>query len=122
MIEYAAKRLRPDEVHLLCYYRNGIEQKVDIDRVIYFCSNHRVIEYKGIEGIRGIFYQQLDVIEELLQEQYSGFIRIGKSFLVNRKYIIEQKGSEIFLINGERLFISRRYRKKQKKVTNLYKS
>ena len=113
LIEYSAKRVQQQEKNfVLSYFWNGEERQVEVDSIIYFCSNHRVVEYKGIEGSKGVFYQKLDVVEKLLKENKINFIRIGKSFLVNSKHIVEKNEQELLLVNGEKIIIPRRYVKK----------
>lgn len=118
LIIYAFRRLYKECFEpLLCYQWNGAEREVNLNKVFYFCSDHRVVEFKGMDGADGIFYQRLDEVESALQDWQTKdmFVRISKSYLVNKKYILKNEGVRITMINGDRIEIPRRNRKKLEK-------
>ena len=109
LIGYAAKRVLETESFLLSYYWNCCERTIGLDRILYFRSRHRVIEIICLNGVEGEFYKKLDELEEELQKQSVKFVRIGKSYLVNPKHILEKNRQEVVLDSGERLHITKKY-------------
>lgn len=109
LIGYAAKRVLEMDCCLLSYYWNCCERTIVLNRILYFRSRHRVIEIIGLNGMEGEFYKKLDELEEELQKQSVNFVRIGKSYLVNPKHILEKNRQEVVLDNGERLHITKKY-------------
>lgn len=109
LIGYAAKRVQQPDSCLLSYYWNNCERTIELEKILYLCSRHRVVDIIGINGVEGTFYSKLDEVERTLQEHTVGFMRINKSILLNPKYILERKGQEIIMENGESFLISRKY-------------
>ena len=52
----------------------------------------------------------MEAVEEKLSAMSNDFLRPGKGFLVNRKYILSNSKKEIIMVNGQKIPISRRYR------------
>lgn len=72
--------------------------------ILYFESKlRRVLLHTKTDT--GIFYGHLDDIEK----KYPFFVRIHKSFLVNKKHIRSLSADKIILSNGEVLPVSRKY-------------
>lgn len=91
-------------------YNKAIE-RLHIKNIIYFTSEARRIKIITIDQCRE-FYGKLSEVEN----QYSpNFIRIHKSYLVNRYYISEYTYENIRLFNGELLNITRQYRNEVRK-------
>ena len=109
LIGYAAKRVQRPDSCLLSYYWNNCERTIELEKVLYFCSRHRVVDIIGINGVEGTFYSKLDEVEAELIEQSVNFIRISKSYLVNPKHILEKTEHEVTLDNGEKLNITKKY-------------
>lgn len=98
-----------DEIEESSQYMNitirGSEQKIALDKILYFESDIRKIRIHSSEEII-TFYGKLDELEELLKEQ--GFLRCHQSYLVNTKYIRSLKRNEIELTDGK-IPVSRKY-------------
>lgn len=67
--------------------------KVRLERVAYFEADANYCHVVFINGARATLLASLVNIEKLLDEQFkesaSIFIRIGKRFIINRKYIFQ---------------------------------
>lgn len=109
LIGYAAKRLQQTDSGLLRYQWNNRARSIDIDKILYLQSRHRLVEIIGSNGVEGMFYKKLDETEDELKEQSTKFLRISKSYLVNPKHIIEKNEQEVLLDNGEKLHITKKY-------------
>ena len=110
LIEYAERRIGINRNVLFCYFWNGKERRVDLDKILYFCSNHRIIEFKDLENNIGAFYRRLDEVEAALLG-IGHFVRVGKSYLVNKNHILSMENKELILSNGEKIPVSKAYRK-----------
>ena len=109
VILYANRRVGEKENIRLSYRWKGEDYEVDLDRILYFYSEHRIIKYVDAGGTQGVFYQKLDVVEDALRET-GAFIRVSKSFLVNKKYILSAGSKEIIMLNNTRISVTRAYR------------
>lgn len=91
---------------------DGMYQKIDIDEILYFSIIRRGCEIHILQNGTGKILRtrkRIQEIEEELRREY--FCRIHKSFLVNPRYIIEVKKSEIKMDNNEILSVSKAKRK-----------
>ena len=86
---------------------SGREIYVNLNEVIYLESDKRLV-YIVAENKIYSTYAKLDEFDFLSQK---GFIRIGKSTIVNKAFIKERKRDAVILTNGEEKLISRRYQK-----------
>lgn len=109
LIEYANKRVGEKENILLSYRWKAEEYEVLLDKILYFYSEHRIIKYVTADGSKGMFYQKLDVVDETLRE-VGGFVRVSKSFLLNRKYILSSTRNEVVMHDNTRVSVTRPYR------------
>ncbi len=108
-IRYANRRAREKENIRLSYRWKNEDYEVDLDRILYFYSEHRIIKYVDAGGMQGVFYQKLDVVEDALRET-GAFIRLSKSFLVNKRYILSATSKEVVMMNNTRISVTRAYR------------
>lgn len=109
VILYANRRVGEKENRRLSYRWKGEDYEVDLDRILYFYSEHRIIKYVDAVGTQGVFYQKLDAVEDALRET-GAFIRVSKSFLVNKKYILSVTNKEVVMLNNTRISVTRAYR------------
>ena len=109
VILYANRRVGEKENIRLSYRWKGEDYEVDLDRILYFYSEHRIIKYVDAGGTQGVFYQKLDAVEDALRET-GAFIRVSKSFLVNKKYILSVTNKEVTMLNNTRISVTRAYR------------
>lgn len=109
VILYANRRVGEKENICLSYRWKNEEYEVDLDRILYFYSEHRIIKYVDAGGMQGVFYQKLDVVEDALRET-GAFIRVSKSFLVNKRYILSTTSKEVVMMNNTHISVTRAYR------------
>lgn len=109
VIRYANRRAGEKENIRLSYRWKNEDYEVDLDRIIYFYSEHRIIKYVDAGGMQGVFYQKLDVVEDALRET-GAFIRVSKSFLVNKRYILSTTSKEVVMMNNTHISVTRAYR------------
>lgn len=109
VIQYANRRVGEKENRRISYRWKGEDYEVDLDRILYFYSEHRIIKYVDAGGTQGVFYQKLDAVEDALRET-GAFIRVSKSFLVNKKYILSVTNKEVIMLNNTRISVTRAYR------------
>lgn len=109
VIRYANRRVGEKENIRLSYRWKSEDYEVDLDRILYFYSEHRIIRYVDAGGTQGAFYQKLDAVEDALRET-GAFIRVSKSFLVNKKYILFVNSKEVVMLNNARISVTRAYR------------
>jgi len=86
------------------YKVSGVENRVKIKSIVYFCSNGRKI---GIVTPNNSFefYAKLDEVEKVVENPQ--FIRVHQSYYVNSRYIKYLLRNDIVLDNGEYVPISR---------------
>lgn len=90
------------------YFSYEFERKVyrlPIRDILYFESNLRRIVVHTKASENAALYGKLDD----LSVKYSSFIRVHKSYLINRRYIRMISAGTVVLSNGEVLPVSRRY-------------
>lgn len=99
--------------HLIEQYEEVFEfscnktiERLHVKDIIYFTSQARRVKIITIEGYK-VFYGKLSEVEKRLS---SNFIRIHKSYLVNKNYISEYTYENIRLFDGQMLNITRQYR------------
>lgn len=98
-----------DEIEESSEYLNitirGAEQRIPLDRILYFESDIRKIRIH-LPGDVVTYYGKMDELEELLKER--GFLRCHQSYLVNTRYIRNIRRNEIELENMA-VPVSRKY-------------
>lgn len=110
-VTQAVRLLTSGEKDVLLCRKNDAYYKIRVDEVLYLESvDRKVFVYTHKETLE--IGERLYVLEEQLFA--AGFIRISKSMLLNfeKIYSFSPKLSgnlEAFLVNGERVVISRRY-------------
>lgn len=90
------------------YFSYEFERKVyrlPICDILYFESNLRRIVVHTKASENATLYGKLDD----LSVKYSSFIRVHKSYLINRRYIRMISAGTVVLSNGEVLPVSRKY-------------
>ena len=90
------------------YFSYEFERKVyrlPIRDILYFESNLRRIVVHTKASENAVLYGKLDD----LSVKYSSFIRVHKSYLINRRYIRMITAGTVVLSNGEVLPVSRKY-------------
>lgn len=99
------------EKFLFTYKSNRVFNKIDLKDVIYFESQHRIINtYMKTDEIIS-FYEKLDNIENQVEDIYPYFLRINKSYYVNY-YYIDKHSSSFITIKNINIKIGSKYKKK----------
>lgn len=104
----AIKRVKGWQDKYLSFKWKGIFGQINLKRTYYFMSKRPYIEAHMIEEqIR--FRRKMDNVEMEVCQLTSDFLRIHKSYLVNKKFIKYQSSREVIMINGDRIPIGRKY-------------
>lgn len=107
-VEAAIKRLEGWEEKYFSFKINGIGNQINIKEIIYFVSQSPYISIQCIDD-QVKFRGKMDSIEHELAQKSSEFIRVSKSYLVNKQFIRSYTTKEIVLSNGEKITITRKY-------------
>lgn len=93
------------------YSLNRKQEQLKVKDIAYFESIGRKIHIQKGDGSSYFFYGKLDEIEEKLINdlECDCFLRKHKSYLVNYNWIYRSSRTEITLLNGQCLPISRSY-------------
>ena len=109
VIDRAIKRLYYIKKEFIFRYKsNGMTYKIDLKNVLYFESQHRIINIYICAGNRLQYYDKLDNVERAVEEIYPYFLRPNKSYYVNYNYVDIFSDSHI-TIDGFDIKISRKY-------------
>lgn len=106
--------------HRLCLHVNGIARMIDTQNIVYLQSEVNYTRFYLKDGKTYLEAKTLKYFNGLLEGPE--FIRIHKSFLVNRSQIMTITPDYVLLRNGVELPISRRKRRALKKSRILVKS
>ena len=87
---------------------NGSTSFVDLKKVMYFESRHRIILIHCTNNTYQ-FYDKLDNVEKIVEEKYPFFVRISKSYYINFNYVTDFSLSHVN-INEMTLNISPQYK------------
>lgn len=91
---------KPDP--LVIQYANT-SRAIPLDDIYYIeSSNHKVVIY--LKGEKCAYYAKIGALEEQLRGR---FFRIHKGYLVNLTYVDTYNKTELTLVNGEKLLISK---------------
>jgi len=88
------------------------EHVIALSDILYLASDKRIVNIIAKKNLYSI-YAKLDEYAYLCD---MGFVRIGKSYIVNRQYITDKNRDHVILRNGEKLPISRSYQKELQDV------
>ena len=92
------------------YKSNGTLYKIDLRKVVYFESKHRIINIYIHTGKIISFYEKLDSVEKEVEEIYPYFLRVNKSYYLNYHYV-EEFSNSFITIKGINIKISPKYKK-----------
>lgn len=99
------------------YKYNGIFHNINLKDVLYFESQHRVVNIHCVDGLTHQFYEKLDNVEKEIEEIYPCFLRANKSYYINFNYISEFSNSSVS-INGIEIKLGRQYKERFSKKYN----
>lgn len=104
------------------YKSNGVNHTIDLKNVVYFESQHRLINAHCKESDTFQFYEKLNKVEKEISDYYPYFIRVNQSFYVNFNYITSCAASTVTLNNEYTIKISPKYKQSfEEKYRFLYK-
>lgn len=97
--------------YIYTYKTKNATHKIHLKDVIYFESQHRIINILMTTGETIQFYEKLDNIEKDIEERCFYFLRINKSYYINHNYV-EHFSDRHVVVNGLQLTISKKYEEK----------
>ena len=95
-----------------CYYTysiNGINFRTDLNDVLYISSYKRKVYMLNNKGETIEFYGKLDDVEQEIKELSDNFLRINKSYLIN-KLFVSKWGKNDVTIGDNVLNVSSKYK------------
>lgn len=108
VIRDAVNRLLGWETKYFKFKTSGINVSVNIDEIIYFSSQYPNITIHCIDDDNTDFRDSMDNVEKQIQELSDDFMRISKSFLVNKNYVKSNTSKEIHMRNGDVITIPKK--------------
>lgn len=103
------KRLDRLKYKYFTYVFGKKEVKIDLNGVVYFFSRHRTIHYRLKNGTEEYFYGKLDDLESELEKMGAFFIRVNKSYIVNKIYV-RQALLDYLIIDGQTINVTDKYK------------
>lgn len=77
------------------YKSNGALYRVNLNNVVYFESQHRIINIYCSDNTIQQFYAKLDDVEKDIEEIYPCFLRANKSYFINFNYITKTTNTTV---------------------------
>lgn len=108
VIRDAVNRLLGWETKYFKFKTSGINVSVNIDEIIYFSSQYPNITIHCIDDDNTDFRDSMDNVEKKIQELSDDFMRVSKSFLVNKNYVKSNTSKEIHMKNGDVITIPKK--------------
>ncbi len=97
------ERVNPQRSRVLTLQAANINKTVPLDDIFYVeSSNHKVVLH--LQDGEFAYYAKIRDLELELQDQ---FFRIHKGYLVNLSYVAGYSKTEVMLVNGEKLLLSK---------------
>lgn len=109
-VNAAIKRLNCWEDKYFAFKYKGIKINISIKEIMFLVSQSPYVIVKCIDD-QTKFRAKIDDVEQEIGEISSDFVRISKSYLVNKRFIKGYTTKEITLSDGEKLPVSRKYKK-----------
>lgn len=91
------------------YTFSGKAIEINLNDVVYFYSKHGTVHILFRNGDEKYYYEKLNNVEEKLLKMGAFFLRISKSYIVNKIFIEEGRFDQI-LICGKELSVTEKYR------------
>lgn len=93
------------------YKRGRDDFLMDINEVLYFYSERRLIRIKHKDLGEDGYYGKLDDVEAAIAKKTNMFVRVSKSFLINKKYVHYVENGEIVMTDGRQIKATKSYDK-----------
>ncbi|SOY32195.1 LytTr DNA-binding domain protein [Acetatifactor muris] len=94
---------------IFIYTKRNEKYSVILKNVVYIVFSHRIVKYINVDGREDYFYDKMANIEKIIGQLSEDFVRISQSYLIYQKYIVSITGTEISMVNGHAMIISRKY-------------
>lgn len=98
--------LEATPVPRLCIHIGGLVRAIDIHNILYLQSEVNYTRFFAKDGKTYLEAKTLKYFDKVLEE--NGFIRIHKSYLVNKNAVGTMTADHVLLKNGTQLPVSRR--------------
>ena len=108
VIRDAVNRLLGWETKYFKFKTSGINVSVNIDEIIYFSSQYPNITIHCIDDDNTGFRDSMDNVEKQIKGLSDDFMRVSKSFLVNKNYVKSNTSKEIHMRNGDVITIPKK--------------
>lgn len=108
VVRDAVDRLLGWETKYFKFKTSGINISVNIDEIIYFSSQYPNITIHCIDDDNTDFRDSMDNVEKQIQGLSDDFMRVSKSFIVNKNYVKSTTSKEIHMRNGDVITIPKK--------------
>ncbi|WP_428662481.1 LytR/AlgR family response regulator transcription factor [Runella sp.] len=103
---FSLSQIEETPVHHLCIHLCGMVRTIDISTIMYLQSEINYTRFFAKDGKTYLEAKTLKHFDKVLED--TEFIRIHKSYLVNRNCIVSMTSDFVLLKNGVQLPVSRR--------------
>lgn len=112
-LENAFERIAYQRTVFFTYKKKKSTYCVNLDNVMYFYSTHKTVNIKMNGEPEENYNGKLDDVQAQIENYCNTFIRINKSYYLNKKYITHEYGDSIKMADGVVVSFSRNARKKK---------
>lgn len=106
VVEMAYKKLNESNKYFVFTHKKE-HKKIRMDDIMYFESSGRLVVISLRNGQKEFFTGKINDLDVEMRERKIPFLRIHQSFLVNFSAITRKRYTEVYVANGECLYISR---------------
>ncbi|RDB05890.1 LytR/AlgR family response regulator transcription factor [Runella aurantiaca] len=114
---FSLPQLEETPIHRLCIHIGGLVRTIDIQSIMYLQSEVNYTRFFAKDGKTYLEAKTLKHFDKVLED--TEFIRIHKSYLVNRNCIVSMTSDFVLLKNGIQLPVSRRKGRALKRNRNV---
>lgn len=114
---FSLPQLEETPIHRLCIHLGGLVRTIDIQSIMYLQSEVNYTRFFAKDGKTYLEAKTLKHFDKVLED--TDFIRIHKSYLVNRNCIVSMTSDFVLLKNGVQLPVSRRKGRALKRNRNV---
>lgn len=114
---FSLPQLEENPIHRLCIHIGGLVRTIDIQSIMYLQSEVNYTRFFAKDGKTYLEAKTLKHFDKVLAD--TEFIRIHKSYLVNRNCIVSMTSDFVLLKNGVQLPVSRRKGRALKRNRNV---
>lgn len=107
-VKDAIDRIKGWEDKYITFKYDFFTYGVNLSDILYIFSRSPYIEVRSLHETFEV-REKLDDVEKRIRELTLNFVRVNKSYLVNRKFIKKHSNKSVILTNDECIQISRKY-------------